>query len=60
MDIMTMPVTVWMLSASVVYLLLMGILLNTQNLISAVIFKVIPFFLGGYLLLVLLKVTGIL
>lgn len=47
------------LGCAAVHSLSLALLVQTKNLISAVIFKVIPFFVGLGLLVILVKMWGI-
>lgn len=49
----------WIISCSVVYLLIMSLVLKTTDSVSAIIFKVIPFFIGVANLIVVLKMFGV-
>ena len=47
------------LSLISVYLITMSMILNTQNFISALVFKVIPFFLGVWAGVLAIKSWGL-
>lgn len=52
--------TLLVLGSAAVYSLGLALIVQTKNVTSAVIFKVIPFFLGLGLLVILVKMWGIL
>lgn len=52
--------TIWVTGASAVYLLIIALTVQTKNFISALLFKVIPFFLGLFSAIATLKMLGIL
>jgi len=45
---------------TVIYLLFMGVTMNTKNFTSALIFKIIPMFLAAGMAVVVLKMFGFL
>lgn len=49
----------WIVGCSAIYLLFISLIINTNDTLSAIFFKVIPFFIGLANLIVALKMFGV-